>query len=89
MKSQQAIHNDNRIVIMKNDIIGYRKHLKDVESALSEKKKELATTETLIRQLGTKNHKVESETNASRLLLDRASSLVTEYDSQTLAQRKS
>ncbi len=84
-KSQQAIHNDNRIVIMKNDIIGYRKHLKDVESALSEKKKELATTETLIRQLGTKNHKVESETNALRLLLDKASSLATEYDSQTLA----
>jgi chromosome segregation protein len=84
-KSQQAIHNDNRIVIMKNDIIGYRNHLQDVESALSEKKKELATTETQIRQLGTKNHKVESETNALRLLLDRASSLATEYDSQSLA----
>jgi chromosome segregation protein len=86
-KTQQAIHNDNRIAIMKNEIIINRNHLKDVESALGEKKKELATTETQIRQLKMKNLEAESETNDLRLLLDRASGMVTEYDSQTLAAR--
>jgi chromosome segregation protein len=87
-KTQQAIHNDNRIATMKNDIILNRKHLQDVELALGEKKKELATTETLIRQLKIKNLEVESETSDLSLLLDRASGMVTEYDSQTLVARE-
>jgi chromosome segregation protein len=86
-KNQQAIHNDNRIARMKNDIIINRNHLQDAELALGEKKKELVTTETLIRQLKIKNLEVESETNDLRLLLDRASRMVTEYDSQTIAAR--
>jgi chromosome segregation protein len=86
-KNQQAIHNDNRIAEMKNDIIINRNHLQDVELALGEKKKELVTTETLTRQLKIKNLEVESETNDLRLLLDRASRMVTEYDSQTIAAR--
>ena len=86
-KNQQAIHNDDRIARMKNDIIINRNHLQDTELALGEKKKELVTTETLIRQLKIKNLEVESETNDLRLLLDRASRMVTEYDSQTLAAR--
>jgi chromosome segregation protein len=86
-KTQQANHNDNRIAIMKNDIIINRNHLQDVELALGEKKKELETTETQIRQLNMKNLEAESKTNDLRLLLDRASGMVTEYDSQTLAVR--
>jgi chromosome segregation protein len=86
-KNQQAIHNDNRIAGMKNDIIINRNQLQDAELALGEKKKELVTTETLIRQLKIKNLEVESETNDLRLLLDRASRMVTEYDSQTIAAR--
>jgi chromosome segregation protein len=86
-KNQQAILNDNRIAGMKNDIIINRNHLQDAELALGEKKKELVTTETLIRQLKIKNLEVESETNDLRLLLDRASRMVTEYDSQTIAAR--
>jgi chromosome segregation protein len=86
-KTQQAIHNDNRIAIMKNDIIIDRNHLQDAELGLGEKKKELATTEALIRQLKIKNLKVESETSDLCLLLNRASGMVTEYDSQTLAAK--
>jgi chromosome segregation protein len=86
-KSQQAVHNDNKIAIMKDDIISDRDQLLDIESVLNAKKKEIETTKTHIRQLETKNHKIEDETSNLRMLLNRARSLAMEYESQVLAAK--
>jgi len=87
LKSQQAIHNNSKIAIIKNDIVSNRNQLLVVESVLSAKKREMETTETLVRQLEAKKHKVESETSDLRRLLEKARSMATEYEFQASAVR--
>src|SRR5215216_2849399 len=87
LKSQQAIHNNSKIAIIKNDIVSNRNQLLVVESVLSAKKREMEATETLIRQLEAKKHKVESETSDLRRLLEKARSIATEYEFQASAVR--
>lgn len=87
LKSQQAIHNDSKIAIIKNDIVSNRNQILVVESALNAKKREMGTTETLIRQLETRKRTAESETSDLRMLLKKARSLATEYQFQASAAR--
>jgi chromosome segregation protein len=87
LKSQQAIHNDSKIAIIKNDIVSNRNQLLVVESVMCAKKREMETTETLIGQLEAKKHKVESETSDLRRLLEKARNLATEYEFQASAVR--
>lgn len=87
LKSQQAIHNDNKIAVIKNGIVDNRNQILAVESVLNAKKTEMETTETLIRQLEAKKRKIESETRNLRLLLEKAIILDTEYEFQASAAR--
>ncbi|HJU85364.1 MAG TPA: chromosome segregation SMC family protein [Nitrososphaeraceae archaeon] len=87
LKSQQAIHNDNKIAVIKNGIVSNRNQISVVESVLNAKKTEMETTETLITQLEAKKRKVESETSDLRLLLEKAISIDTEYEFQASAAR--
>lgn len=87
LKSQQAIHNENKIAVIKNGIVDNRNQILAVESVLNAKKTEMETTETLIRQLEAKKRKIESETRNLRLLLEKAISLDTEYEFQASAAR--
>jgi chromosome segregation protein len=87
LKSQQAIHNDSKIALIKDDIASNRTQLLAIESILNDKKKEMETTKTLIEQLETKKCKVESEASNLQILLEKARSLVVEYEFQSSAAR--
>ncbi|HYY67136.1 MAG TPA: hypothetical protein VE572_02180, partial [Nitrososphaeraceae archaeon] len=83
-----AIHNDSKIALIKNDTMSNRNQLLAVESVLNAKKREIETTETLIRQLEAKKRKVESETSNLQILLEKARSLASEYEFQASAARE-